>query len=89
MQRVSVTELRAVFADYVSVVESLGIDVSEYHMIEGSATQGQAYRVRNKGERCAGIGEYEIIGDTRKEATQTLRDITRGLRAARVALTGE
>jgi hypothetical protein len=88
MNRVSVTELRAVYADYVAAVASLGIDVSDYGMIEGSATQGQSYRVRNKGIRAAGVGEYEIIGDTRAEATQTLRDITRGIVAARTALLG-
>ncbi len=88
MSRVTAPELRAVFADYVAAVASLGVDVTEYHMIEGSATQGQSYRVRNKGTRAMGVGEYEIIGDTRREAAQTLRDVTRAIRETRKVLTG-
>lgn len=84
--RVTVAELRACFVDYVKVVQSLGIDVSEYHMIEGSRTQGQQYRVLNKGTDALAIRSGGFIGHTRLEAVTELRNITAGMRHAREAL---
>lgn len=88
MNRVSISELRAVFEYYVKVVNSLGVDTREYYMVEGSATEGQSYRIRNKGVNPIGITSDGIIGDTRREAVKTMRDITAGLKGARAALLG-
>ncbi len=88
MSYVSLPELESVFADYVRTVELLGIDVSEYHMVTGSKTQGQSYRALNKGQNALGVRAGGWIGDTRGEAVTTLRDITWGMRHARQALLG-
>lgn len=88
MNRVTIAELRAVYADYVSVVGSLGIDVSGYRLTEGSRTQGQSYQVTNKGVDALGVRSGGVIGRTRGEATENLRNITWGMRHARQALLG-
>ncbi len=85
---VSLSELESVFADYVRTAELLGVDVSEYHMITGSKTQGQSYRVRNKGANALGVRSDGWIGDTRSEAATTLRNVTWGMRHARQTLLG-
>lgn len=70
ISKVSISDVRGMFARYCRAVERAGVDVSSYYLREGDSVL--PWRAECGGSGTIGTGSYGYLGDTRREAYRAL-----------------
>jgi hypothetical protein len=70
--RITVTNLRSMYAHYVKACEKAGFDTTGYQLVEGSKTYGRAYRSYKDGSGTPGADINGYLGTTVRETYEAL-----------------
>lgn len=78
--RVTKSDVDQAYETYISLLESVDVDVSKYELHHGSKHYGNSFKVYNDGLGGVGTDSMGYLGMTRREAYDTLWTIIRTIR---------